>query len=121
VRLAVTLAATALIATSSVKVTIAGSGHAPAVKKRWPYTVRVLVNGAPARGRLTMQIVDPIGGVHPVQFGATTKNITNWPVKGVFRDYVIWPSESRGVPLKLRAKVVTAKGRAAATYAVTPR
>jgi hypothetical protein len=121
VKLLVTLGAVALVASSPVRMTIAGSGHTPRINTHWPYTVRVYVSGVPARALLTMQIVDPIGGVHPVQFGRTTKNVTNWPIKGVFRDYIIWPAESRGIRLKLRAKVVTAKGRASVTYAVVPR
>ena len=56
------------------------------------------------RSDITAQIVDPIGGVHPVDFGNTTKH-HNGPFKGTFHDFVIWPADSRGIPLTFRLTV----------------
>ena len=47
--------------------------------------------------------------------------MTRFPFRGVFRDYVIWPLESRGIPLKLRLTVARTGFRKVLTYAVTPR
>ena len=77
----------------------------PKVNTKWHYTLRVTSGGRPASARITAQIVDPIGGTHPVDLGATKKPITNYPIKGVFRDYVIWPSSSRDIPLTLRFRI----------------
>jgi hypothetical protein len=89
------------------------------VNVRWHYTVRAIRDGKPVRARLTVQIVDPIGGVHAVMFGSSTKKIINWRFRGAFRDYVIWPPESRGFPLKFRV-IVSGKGfRKVITYRIT--
>jgi hypothetical protein len=109
-----------LAAAPPVKVTVTAPGHTPKVNTRWHYVVRATQGGKPVPGRITEQIVDPIGGVHPVEFGKGTKPIKNWPFKGVFRDYMIWPASSRGIPLKFRIIVVTGKTTKVVTYAVTP-
>lgn len=111
--------ATGLLVTASAQVTLTAAGHTPKVGSRWYYAVHATQAGRPVTARLTVQIVDPIGGSHPVQFGTSTKNITNWPFKGTFRDFVIWPASSRGVPLKLRVAVRTATVRKTLTYTVT--
>jgi len=93
-----------------------------AINKRWYYVVKVTQSGKPARVKITAQIVDPLGGTHPVEFGPTTKKIINWPITGTYRDYIIWPTSSRGIPLKLRITLVGAHGtRAVVSYAVVPR
>lgn len=114
-------AALALLGASPVKVSLSAPTHRPKVNVRWPYAVRVTRDGKPLAARLTVQIVDPLGGVHPVQFGKTTRNVTRFPFRGVFRDFVIWPAESRGIPLKLRVTVVRRGLRKVISYAVTPR
>ena len=43
-----------------------------------------------------------------------------WPFTGVFRDYILWPAESRGIPLTLRITVVAAHTKKVITYLVTP-
>jgi hypothetical protein len=68
-----------------------------------------------------MVIVDPLGGVHAVEAGATRRPITNLATRGVYRDYLIFPPESRGVPLKIRVTVVAGGVRRALTYVVIPR
>ena len=103
-----------------LKVTVSGPGHSPKVNTKWNYSVRITQGGKPVKAKITEQIVDPIGGRHPVQFGTSTKNITNWPVDGTFKDFIIWPSSSRGIPLKLHVIVVAGKARKAVDYSVTP-
>lgn len=99
----------------------APGGHAPRVGTNWHYTVRATIAGRPARGRLTVQVVDPLGGVHGVQFGKTSRYVTRFPFRGVFRDFITWPKESRGIPVKLRITVFVGKARKVVQYAVTPR
>lgn len=109
-----------LLSLSPVKVTIAGPTHTPKVNVHWNYTVRVTRDGKPVKARLTEQIVDPIGGHHPVQFGASTKNITNYPITGVFHDYIIWPPEARGITLKLHVIAKVGTKVYTRNYLVTP-
>jgi hypothetical protein len=115
------LAALSLTGAAPIRAVFDAPTHTPKVKVRWPYSVRVTRAGAPVAGRITVQIVDPIGGVHPVKFGSTTTDITRRPFRGTFRDFVIWPASSRGIPLTLRAIVTTAYGRRTVAYRVTPR
>src|SRR5690242_11819442 len=88
-----------------VKVTVVAPNHAPRISTHWKYSVTVTSGGKPVAARLTAQIVDPLGGSHPVQLGLTKIDITNRPVKGTFRDFIIWPPDSRGIPLTLRVIV----------------
>ena len=104
-----------------MKVTLTAPGHTPRIGKRWAYAVHATVGGKPVAGRITAQIVDPLGGTHPVDFGTTTKPIVNRPFTGVFRDFVLWPGDSRGIPLRFRVIVVAAGTRKVIDYAVTPR
>ncbi len=100
---------------------LAGS-HTPAVNTRWPYTVEVTdAKGRPLRARLTVQVVDPLGGVHPTEFYASRKLVTNIPFRGTFRDAVKWPPESRGYQLTFRAIVKVGTARKTLGYRVTPR
>jgi hypothetical protein len=115
------LAVLSLTAAPPVRAVLTAPTHTPKVKVRWPYSVRVTQAGAPVAGRITVQIVDPLGGVHPVRFGLTTTSITRRPFRGTFSDFVIWPGSSRGIPLTFRAIVATAYGRRTLTYRVTPR
>jgi hypothetical protein len=119
----VTLAAAFLASLSllvPVKATLTAPGHTPRVNVRWTYVVRATQSGKPVAGRITVQTLDPLGNAHPVQFGATTKIIVKWPFTGVFRDYILWPAESRGIPLTLRITVVAAHTKKVITYLVTP-
>jgi hypothetical protein len=117
--MALSAALLSALAVASPQVTLTAPGHTPKINTHWNYAVRVTQGGHPVRARLTAQIVDPIGGVHAVQFGKSTKNITNWPFTGVFRDYIIWPPSSRGIPLKLRLIVRVGTVRKTLVYRVT--
>jgi hypothetical protein len=119
--LAIVVGALVLAGGSSVKVTLTAPTHRPRVNVHWRYAVHATRSGKPVTARITAQIVDPIGGVHPVQFGSSTRDIKNFRFRGVFRDYVIWPPESRGFPLALRLIVVGTGFRKVLTYTVTPR
>lgn len=112
---------TALLAGASVQVTLTAPGHTPKINVRWSYTVHVTQGGKPVAAKITEQIVDPVGGKHPVEFGKSTKNIVNWPIKGVFRDFIVWPPSARGIPLTFRVTVVVGKTKRIVNYAVTPR
>jgi hypothetical protein len=115
------LAAATVLAASPVKITVTAPGHTPPVAKRLNYSVAVTVGGKPVKALLTEQIIDPIGGVHPVQYGTTKKLIKNWPFKGIFRDFIIWPASARGVPVTWRITVVVGKTKRVLNYKITPR
>jgi diadenosine tetraphosphatase ApaH/serine/threonine PP2A family protein phosphatase len=72
-------------------------------------------------GTLLFDLLSEEDGRHPVEFGTSTKKITSWPFKGVFRDFIVWPRESRGIPLKFRVIVVVGRAKRVVDYAVTPR
>jgi len=114
------LLALMLLVATPPQVTLTAPTHTPKLNTRWYYTVRATEAGKPVAGKLTVQIVDPIGASHPVQFGTTTKNITNWAFTGRFRDFIIWPASSRGIPLRLRVIVRVGGAKRTLTYAVTP-
>ena len=113
--------ATATLASGSVRATLSAPTHTPKIKTKWYYVVRVTEDGKAAAARITAQIVDPIGGVHPVDFGPTTKPIRNYRIKGTFRDYIIWPSDSRGIRLTLRITVRVGTTKKVVKYWVVAR
>lgn len=116
------VAATVLLGGAGpVEVALTAPGHTPRINTHWNYVVRATRDGRPVAGRLTEQIVDPIGGTHPVEFGKSTKTITNRPFTGVFKDFIIWPASSRGIPLRLRVIVRIGTIRTVVDYRVTPR
>ena len=104
-----------------LKVTIIAPGHSPKVNTHWKYAVRATRGGKLVAAKITAQIVDPVGGHHAVEFGNSKKTITNWPFKGEFRDFIIWPPESRGFPLRLRVIVAAGGTKRTVDYPVTPR
>jgi hypothetical protein len=109
-----------LAAAPPAKVTLAAPGHSPKINTHWNYTLSVTRGGKPAAATVTAQIV-VFGTRYPVQFGKNTKDIVNWPFKGKFKDYVIWPPSSAvGVPLTFRLTVKTGKTKKVINYTVTP-
>ena len=119
---------TALVAPASTsaappfRATLTAPTHTPKVNVHWRYAITVTdLKSKPIRARLTVQVVDPFGMAHPVEFGTSTRNIVNWPFVGVFRDFAVWPPESRGFRLTFRAIVKTAKGKVTLTYWVKSR
>jgi len=119
--LALALAVFALGATP-FRATLVGGGHTPTVNTRWPYTVKVTdAKGKPLAARISVAIVDPIGGVHPVEFYANTKTVTNYAIKGTFRDAVTWPPESTSYELTFRVTVRVGKAKRVLVYKLTPK
>ncbi len=120
--LAAIFAAASTLLAPPFKATLVSSTHAPKINVHWWYEVRATSDaGRPLAARLTVQIVDPVGGVHPVQFGTSTKNLTDWPFTGRFRDFIDWPPDSRGFPLRLRVTVVADGAKRVLTYQLTPK
>ena len=115
------LAAVGLFAGSPVHATLTAPTHSPRVNVNWRYSVHLTRGGKPIAGRITVQIVDSLGGVHPVQYGKTTKNVTRRSFRGVFRDFVIWPASSRGIPVTFRVTVTVGSVRKVLRYPVTAR
>ena len=111
-------------ATIPFKATLTSPTHTPPAdnKTKWRYTVRATdLQGHPIPATVTMQIVDPIGQVHPVEFDCCKRNIVNHPFTGVFREAAEWPPDSRGFRLTVRA-IVHAKGtKRMLTFWVRPR
>jgi hypothetical protein len=118
--MAVLLAALAL---APFHLTLTAPTHTPKVNARWSYSVRASDrSGKPLHARITAQVVDPFGGVHPVEYGnSTTKTVTNRPFTGTFRDFVQWPPESKGFRLTFRVTVTSAGKAVRVTYWVKPR
>lgn len=107
VALAVSLALAGAAAAAPITVTITAANHAPKVNVVWKYSVKVTgASGKPVAAKLSMAVIDPIGGVHAVEFLKKKKYVTNFPISGVFSDAIIWPPTAFGYLLKLRATAV---------------
>ena len=119
---ALALAGAALGANSVVfKATLTAGTHRPAINTRWPYAVKVVdAKGHPVRARISVAVVDPLGGVHPTQYYLGTKYVTNIPFRGTFRDGVKWPPETKGIPLTFRVTLKVGTAVKVLRYAVTP-
>jgi hypothetical protein len=92
------------------KVALAIPTHAPKVNAKVYYTVRASsLAGKPIPAALTVQIVDPFGGVHPVTYANTNKPIVKRPFVGTFRDYVQFTPDTKGFKVTFRVTVF-AKG-----------
>ena len=103
------------------RATLTAGTHHPAVNTRWPYAVRVVdVKGNPLRARISVAIVDPLGGIHPTQYYLSTKYVTSIPFRGTFRDAVRYPPESRSIPLTFRVTLKVGTATRVLRYPVTP-
>ena len=86
-----------------IKATLKAPATEPKVNVKWPYSIKVTnLTGKPLRATVTAVVIDPLGTVHPVDYGPTGppnpgpgKPVTNWPFKGTFRDYMIFPPDAR--------------------------
>lgn len=113
-------------ASAPFEATITTPGRTPKISTKWYYVIHAVdLKGKPIAARLTMQIKDPVGGVHYVQFAATKKNIVDRPFTGRFRDYIIWPPSSKLADaiggLVLRATVKAKGAKIVLNYRVKPR
>ena len=120
--LALVAALPAASATPRFRATLTTAGHHPKIVVKWRYTLRVTdAKGKPLRARISVQVRDPLGSIHPIPFGRNTTNITNYAIRGTFRDWVNWPRDSGiGIRLTFRVIVKTAYGRRLLTYWVSP-
>jgi hypothetical protein len=110
------------VAPAPFHATLKAYTHAPKVTAHWPYEVHVTdAAGHPLRARLTVQIVDPFGGIHPVEFDCCKRNIVDHPFRGVFRDRVEYPPEARGFKVTFRAIVKVGARKVLLNYWVKPR
>jgi hypothetical protein len=104
--LAVALAVVAPGATGApvpFKATLKAPATQPKVNVKWPYSIKVTdLKGTSIRATVTGVVIDPLGTAHAMDYGPTgppnpgpPKPITNWPFKGTFRDYLIFPEDAR--------------------------
>ena len=97
--LAVPLAGAAV----GIKATLKAPATQPKVNVKWPYSIKVTdLKGTPLRATVTAVVIDPLGTVHPMDYGPTgppnpgpPKPITNRPFKGTFRDYITFPPDAK--------------------------
>jgi len=108
-------------AATGLRVTFSAPTHTPKAGAKWFYVVHATRGGRPVRATITTQIVDPVGGVHAVEFGDTHRLVTNYPFTGVFRDFVRVPREAQGVRLTLRVNVKAAGARRVLSFWVRAR
>jgi hypothetical protein len=97
--------------------------HTPKVNARWPWSV-VVTTAAGRRlpATVSVAIVDPIGGVHPVEYGCCKgRFITNVKTQGRFADYVQFPLSAKGFRLTFRVTVKTRLGKRTVSYWVKAR
>jgi hypothetical protein len=106
---------------AALVVSLSAPTHAPKAEARWNYTVHASVAGKPVPGRITVELVDPFGGTHPAQRRTSDVDIVRVPFDGVFRDFLEFPSEAKGLPLTVRVTVVARGSRRVVSYRVTPR
>jgi len=104
-------------AAARLQVVFHPSGHTPRVNQKWPWSIQVTSRGKPVAGTVTAQVVDPVGGLHAVELGASaTKFVTNLRFRGRFADYVVYPPISRGLRITFRVTVKTALGKRVINY-----
>jgi hypothetical protein len=105
-------------AAPAFKVVFKAPKHTPKVNERWNWSVKVSTRaGKPLAARISAVVIDPIGGVHPVEYGCCAKKfVTNVKIKGTFRDYVQFPIAAKGYKVTFRVTVKTALGTRAVKY-----
>jgi hypothetical protein len=105
-------------AAAPFKIAFTATKHTPKVNERWPWSIKVTTPaGKPLAATISAVVVDPVGGVHPVEFGCCKNRfITNVKIKGAFRDYVQYPISAKGYRITFKVTVKTALGTKAVTY-----
>ena len=104
-----------------LRATLKAGSHHPRAGTKWRYSVKATRGGKPIAARVTVQVVDPTGTAHAVEYDATKRKIVNRRFVGVFRDYVTWPATSRGFPLRLRVTVRAGSAVRTLSYRVVAR
>ena len=109
--------------TAPPRVVFRAPTHTPKVNVRWPWSIRVSTQaGTPLAATISVAIVDPLGGVHPVEYDCCkTRFITNVKIKGRFADKVIYPLASKGFRVVFRVTVKTPLGRRVVNYWIKAR
>jgi hypothetical protein len=96
--------------------------HTPRVGPKWWYAVRVTdPSGRRVAGRLTVQVVDPLGTAHPATVGTSKRKLVDYPFSSRYRDFAQWPAASRGYRLVFRVTVAAKGARRTVSYWVRPR
>jgi hypothetical protein len=105
------------------KVVFRAPTHTPRVNVRWPWSITVTTAaGKLLPATISVAIVDPLGGVHPVDYDCCKgKFITNVKIKGRFADKVIYPLASKGFRVVFRVTVRTPGGRRVVNYWIKAR
>ena len=120
--LALALAGPAGGATAPFHVSLTAATHTPRVNAHWRYQVEVTNKaGRPIPAQITVQLADPLGGVHPVQFDCCTRNIVAYAFMGIFCEQLEFPRDSRGFKLTFRVAVKALGKTVVRTYWVKPR
>jgi hypothetical protein len=108
-------------AQASFRVVLRAPTHTPRVGRRWWYLVRATDrSGRPLRGRLTVEVVDPLGIAHAAEVGATTRKLVGYPFIGRYRDFADWPRAARGYRLVFRVRVAAGGATRTLRYWVRP-
>ena len=117
------LLAPAAATAAPARVVFRAPTHTPKVNVRWPWSITVSTQaGTPLAATISVAIVDPLGGVHPVEYDCCKeKFITNVKIKGRFADKVIYPLASKGFRVVFRVTVKTAGGRRVVNYWIKAR
>jgi hypothetical protein len=103
------------------KATLVASTHTPKVNANWFYVVSVTdAHGKLVKATVTAQIADPLGGIHPVEFGCCKTNIVNHVFTGVFGDVVIFPPEAKGFRVNFRVIVRALGAKRVLNYWIKP-
>jgi len=109
-------------AAPSLKVLVKGPTAHPRANAKWPYSVTASdSNGERVSGKLTVQIVDPIGNAHTVTYDNTKKPVKDFPFHGTFHDYLQFPKQALGFTLTVKATVKSTEGTAVGKLGVKPK
>jgi hypothetical protein len=108
-------------ASTGFRAVFSAATHTPRVNTNWRWSLKVTsLAGRPLAARITVQLLDPYGGVHPVEFGCCKRLIVGHRITGSFRDYVKFPPEAQGFKLRFRVIVKAAGTTRVLTYWVRP-
>ena len=110
------------VTAGQVKARLFAPTRAPKVNAKWRYRFRVTdTRGRRLPGKITVQIVDPLGQAHAVTYDDTKRPIRNMAFRGDFQDYVEYPADARGFTLTFRVIARTGRGSVTITYPITPK
>ena len=83
-----------LLLAAPVQARLSAPGHSPKIKTHWGYTVRRHERRQARRpGSSPSRSSTRSAGRTPSSSGRPRRTIANWPFKGAFSDFIIWPGE----------------------------